>query len=74
MPGRLSSVIIGLIILVACCVAPVTAADKINMGYIATLSGPATSRGQDMLDGFKLGMTHVVNTLGDLPVAWIFQA
>jgi hypothetical protein len=67
-PRRLSSVIIGLLALVACCVAPVTAADKIKIGYIATMSGPAASLGQDILDGFKLGMTHVGNMLGGLPV------
>jgi hypothetical protein len=40
MPRRLSNAIIGLIVLVACCVAPVTAADKIKIGYIATMSSP----------------------------------
>jgi branched-chain amino acid transport system substrate-binding protein len=68
MPRRLSRVIIGLLALVVCCGAPVTAADKIKIGYIATMSGPAASLGQDILDGFKLGMTHVGNTLGGLPV------
>src|SRR5215510_15882961 len=59
---------IGLIVLIVFCVAPVTAADKIKIGYIATMSGPAASLGQDILDGFKLGMTHAGNTLGGLPV------
>ena len=68
MPGRLHSVIIGLIVFVAGCGAPVSAADKIKIGYIATMSGPAASLGQDILDGFKLGMTHVGNTLGGRPV------
>jgi branched-chain amino acid transport system substrate-binding protein len=68
MSRRLSSAIIGLIVLVACCVTPVSAADKIKIGYTATMSGPAASLGQDILDGFKLGMTHVENTLGGLPV------
>ena len=69
MPRRLSSVLIGLLLILgACCVAPATAADKIKIGYIATMSGPAASLGQDILDGFKLGMTHVGNTLGGLPV------
>jgi branched-chain amino acid transport system substrate-binding protein len=68
MPRRLSSVLVGLLVLGACCVAPATAADKIKIGYIATMSGPAASLGQDILDGFKLGMTHIGNTLGGLPV------
>ena len=68
MPGRLSRVISGLIVLVTCRGAPVSAADKIKIGYIATMSGPVASLGQDILDGFKLGMTHVGHTLGGLPV------
>src|SRR5712691_12187604 len=68
MPRRLSSAIIGLIVLIACCVTPVTAADRVKIGYIATMSGPAASLGQDILDGFKLGITHAGNALGGLPV------
>src|SRR5215468_7975607 len=34
-----------LMALIACCVAPVAAADKIKIGYIATMSGPAASLG-----------------------------
>jgi len=33
MPRRCSMVAVGLMVLVACCVAPVTAADKIKIGY-----------------------------------------
>jgi branched-chain amino acid transport system substrate-binding protein len=68
MPRRWSRVLVSLVVLVACCVAPVTAADKIKIGYIATMSGPAASLGQDILDGFKLGIRHAGNALGGLPV------
>src|SRR4030095_220478 len=68
MPRRLRIVVIGLMALIVFCVAPVTAADKIKIGYIATMSGPAASLGQHILDVFKLGMAHVGNTLGGLPV------
>ena len=46
MPRRLSSVLIGLLVLGACCVAPATAADKIKIGYIATMSGPPRASGR----------------------------
>ncbi len=44
------------------------AADKVKIGYMATMSGPAASLGVDILDGFKLGMTHCGGSLGGLPV------
>jgi len=48
-----------------------TAADEIKIGYMATMSGPAASLGIDILDGFKLGMTHKGGKLGGLPVELI---
>ena len=68
MSGCLRMGLVGLLVLVACCIGPVSAADKIKIGYIATMSGPAASLGQDILDGFKLGMRHAGNALGGLPV------
>jgi branched-chain amino acid transport system substrate-binding protein len=50
---------------------PVTANDKVTIGFIATMSGPAASLGQDILDGVKLGITHTGNALGGLPVELI---
>jgi len=44
------------------------AADKIKIGYMATMSGPAASLGIDILDGFKLGLKHCGDELGGLPV------
>ena len=44
------------------------AAEKIKIGYMATMSGPAASLGRDILDGFKLGMKHSGDKLGGLPV------
>ncbi|MFH1984559.1 MAG: ABC transporter substrate-binding protein [Pseudomonadota bacterium] len=58
---RTVSIIIALFLLL-----PATAATAGNLkiGYMATMSGPAASLGVDILDGFKLGLTHSGGTLG----------
>jgi branched-chain amino acid transport system substrate-binding protein len=48
--------------------APVFAADKVKIGYMATMSGPAASLGKDILDGFNLGIKHCGDKLGGVPV------
>jgi branched-chain amino acid transport system substrate-binding protein len=65
---RLGAFVVSLVVAVAWCVAPAVATDKVKIGYIATMSGPAASLGQDILDGFKLGVTHAGNALGGLAV------
>jgi branched-chain amino acid transport system substrate-binding protein len=47
---------------------PARAAETLKIGYMATMSGPAASLGIDILDGFKLGLTHSGGKLGGLPV------
>ena len=69
MPGRLRIVVIGLMALIVFCVAPVTAADKIKIGYIATMSGPAASLGQDILDGFNPTATFIFDLRSASPYA-----
>lgn len=44
--------------------AATAAAAPLKIGYMATLSGPAASLGVDILDGFKLGLTHSGGTFG----------
>ncbi len=44
------------------------AADKVKVGFIATLSGPGASLGTDILDGFRLGLSHCGDKLGGIPV------
>lgn len=71
MPRGVGMFAIGLFLLAVLWNAPVTATDKVKIGYIATMSGPAASLGQDILDGLKLGITHASSALGGLPVELI---
>lgn len=45
---------------------PAQAADKVKVGFIATMSGPASALGRDLLDGFKLGVEKSGGKLGGL--------
>jgi len=45
---------------------PAQAAEKVKVGFIATMSGPASALGQDLLDGFKLGVEKSGGKLGGL--------
>jgi branched-chain amino acid transport system substrate-binding protein len=47
------------------------AAEPIRIGLIATLSGPSAVLGQDLLDGFKLGLDQRGGQLGGAPVELI---
>lgn len=56
---------IGLTALIAA--APAVAADKIKVGLVTTLSGPAGQPGIDVRDGFNLAVKHLGGKLGGLP-------
>jgi branched-chain amino acid transport system substrate-binding protein len=43
------------------------AADKVKVGLVSTLSGPAGALGVDMRDGFNLALKHLNGRLGNLP-------
>jgi branched-chain amino acid transport system substrate-binding protein len=62
---RTMVLILGLVLLSG---ASAIAADKVKVGYIATMSGPGASLGIDILEGFKLGLKHCGDKLGGLPV------
>ena len=44
------------------------AATNLKIGFLTTLSGPGAVIGQEMKDGFMLGIKHSGNKLGGLPV------
>jgi branched-chain amino acid transport system substrate-binding protein len=43
------------------------AADKVKIGYISTLSGPLSSLGIEIRDGFNLALKETGNKIGGLP-------
>jgi branched-chain amino acid transport system substrate-binding protein len=47
---------------------PLSAADRVKVGLVTTLSGPAGAPGIDVRDGFNLALKHLGGKLGGLPV------
>jgi branched-chain amino acid transport system substrate-binding protein len=54
--------------LVCAAASTASAQDKLKIGMMATLSGPAAVLGQHMRDGFQLGLQHLGGKLGGLEV------
>ncbi|HEY4774502.1 MAG TPA: ABC transporter substrate-binding protein [Xanthobacteraceae bacterium] len=54
-------------VLVALATQPALAADKLKVGFLATLSGPPGLYGQALRDGFLLGVEEFGGKLGGLP-------
>ena len=48
-------------------VAPASAADKVKVGFVSTLSGPSSALGVDIRDGFMLAVKLNGGKLGGLP-------
>jgi len=63
MKARLKSCLVATSLMTAVAWSGPTLAD-IKIGFIATMSGPAATLGQDMYDGFMLGIEHSGGTLG----------
>jgi branched-chain amino acid transport system substrate-binding protein len=47
------------------------AQEPVKIGFISTFSGPSGSLGQELLDGFKLGLKKLGNKVGGRPVELI---
>lgn len=52
---------------------PAFAADKLTLGFMSTLSGPAAVIGNDIRDGMRLGLEHVNNRVGGLPTTVLVE-
>ena len=50
---------------------PAAAADKLTIGFMTTLSGPAAVVGNDIRDGMRLALEHVNGRVGGLPTTVI---
>ena len=44
-----------------------SAADKVKVGMLTTLSGPGSALGNEIRDGFNLALQHTGGKLGGLP-------
>jgi branched-chain amino acid transport system substrate-binding protein len=52
---------------------PAAAAQSVKIGFVATFSGPAAAIGNDMRDGFNLGIEHLGRKMAGRPVEVIFE-
>ncbi len=64
--------LIGLACAAAFLAAPALAAEKVKIGFITTLSGPAGIIGKHMKDSFELGLDHVDRKVGGLETEIIY--
>jgi branched-chain amino acid transport system substrate-binding protein len=52
---------------------PAGAADKLTLGFMTTLSGPAAVIGNDIRDGMRLALDHLNNRVGGLPTTVLIE-
>jgi branched-chain amino acid transport system substrate-binding protein len=52
---------------------PAHAADKLTIGFMTTLSGPAAVVGQEIRDGMRLALDHLNGRIGGLPTNVIVE-
>lgn len=60
-------------VLTAASALPALAADKLTLGFMSTLSGPAAVIGNDIRDGMRLALDHVGNRVGGLPTTVLVE-
>jgi branched-chain amino acid transport system substrate-binding protein len=53
--------------------APAAAEDGVKIGFVATFSGPAAVIGNDMRDGFNLGLEHLGHKMGGRAVEVLYE-
>jgi ABC-type branched-subunit amino acid transport system substrate-binding protein len=52
---------------------PAPAADSVKIGFVGTFSGPAAAIGNDMRDGFSLGVDNLGRQMAGRPVEVIYE-
>jgi len=52
---------------------PAAADDAVKIGFVGTFSGPAAAIGNDMRDGFKLGIEQLGRQMAGRPVEIIYE-
>jgi len=52
---------------------PAAAAESVKIGFVSTFSGPAAAIGNDLRDGFDLGIEHLSRQMAGRPVEVIFE-
>src|SRR5271170_666194 len=53
--------------------APAAADDAVKIGFVGTFSGPAAAIGNDMRDGFNLGIEQLGRQMAGRPVEIIYE-
>lgn len=53
--------------------APAMAADKVKIGFLSTMTGPAAGLGKDMANGAALAVEHLGGKAGNLPLELIVE-
>jgi branched-chain amino acid transport system substrate-binding protein len=61
------------IVTLPCMAQPAMAADTVKIGFVGTFSGPAAAIGNDMRDGFNLGLEHLGRQMAGKPVEVLFE-
>ena len=64
---------IGAIVAAALLAAPASAADKVKIGFVPTLTTPAAVIGNDMKDAFDLAYEHIGGKMAGLDVEIIYE-
>jgi branched-chain amino acid transport system substrate-binding protein len=61
------------IVAVPCMTPAAMAAEAVKIGFVATFSGPAAAIGNDMRDGFNLGLEHLGHRMAGKPVEVVYE-
>jgi branched-chain amino acid transport system substrate-binding protein len=61
------------IVALPCMASAAIAADTVKIGFVGTFSGPAAAIGNDMRDGFSLGLEHLGRQMAGKPVEVLYE-